>query len=69
MATLGKDKDSNEVGDIQISNSEVVGDRDAFKFLPKIEFSHFWEPILKPGSRNALGTLACVKSLIPKRLI
>jgi len=41
MPALGKEKDSNEVGETQISNSEVSGDITAFKFLPEIEFPIF----------------------------
>ena len=41
MSVLEKDKDSNEAGENQINTSEVVGDKNVFKFLPKIEFPIF----------------------------
>lgn len=41
MSILEKDNDSNEEGENQINTSEVVGDRNVFKFLPKIEFPVF----------------------------
>ncbi|KAJ8432889.1 hypothetical protein Cgig2_017618 [Carnegiea gigantea] len=41
MTALDKDKDSNDVGENQINTSEVTGDRNVFKFLPKIEFPNF----------------------------
>jgi len=41
MSVLEKDKDSNDVGENQINTSEVTGDRNVFKFLPKIEFPNF----------------------------
>lgn len=41
MALLEKDKDSAEVGENSIPNPELAGERNVFKFLPRIEFPVF----------------------------